>query len=164
MSRCEECGYHWDGRPAEAIATIRELPAALSKVIGERGDRDERLRARPAPEVWSPLEYVAHTGDAIGWYEQRIHRVLTEDQPKLEPFDWDAYTEGQQYRERRLDEVLASVGWRCATFVELLENLPAATWQREGVGSGGQPRTVEQLAHRAAHEACHHLQDVRQQL
>ncbi len=161
VSRCGECGYDWDGLPEDAVAVVRGLPAELSRWVGELGDDDERLRARPAPEVWSPLEYVAHTGDAIGWYAQRIHRVLTEDRAVLEAFDWDAYTESQRYRDRRLEDVLDEVAERCAAFVATLADPTAARWAREGVGSDGQPRSVAQLAHRAAHEARHHLRDLR---
>lgn len=161
VSRCAECGYDWDGLPEDAVAVVRGLPAELSRLVGGLGDDDERLRARPAPSVWSPLEYVAHTGDAIGWYSRRIHRVLTEDRAVLEAFDWDAFTESQRYRDRRLGDVLDEVGKGCAAFAAMLADRSAATWQREGRGSDGQPRTVAQLAHRAAHEARHHLRDAR---
>lgn len=157
VSHCGECGYDWAGRPEDAVAVVRGLPAELAGLVDES---DERLRARRAPEVWSPLEYVAHTGDAIGWYTRRIQRVLTEERAVLDPFDWDAYTAEQRYQERRLEQVLDSVGKSCATFVGLLAD-PAAGWEREGIGSDGQPRTVTQLAHRAAHEACHHLRDIK---
>lgn len=158
VSRCAECGYDWAGLPEDAVAVVSGLPAELAGLVDEP---DVRLRARPAPEVWSPLEYVAHTGDAIGWYAQRIHRVLTEDRAALAAFDWDAYTESQRYRDRRLEDVLDEVAESCAAFVARLADQPEAMWAREGVGSDGQPRSVAQLAHRAAHEARHHLRDLR---
>jgi hypothetical protein len=127
----------------------------------EVGLRDDgRLRTRPAAGVWSPLEYVAHTGDAIGWYGERIARVLTEDRPRLRAFDWDAHTVAQNYHERRLADVLASVRDTCADLAAVLGALTDPEWERAGVGSDGSPRTVAQLADRAGHEAHHHLGDI----
>jgi hypothetical protein len=137
---------------------IGGFPDHLSRLLLGVGDSDGRLRARPAAEVWSPVEYMAHTGDAIAWYAGRISRVLKEDRPALDPFDWDAHTAAQRYRERRLTDVLATVRGSCAGLAAELGTVTA--WEREGIGSDGTPRTVAQLADRAAHEARHHLRDI----
>lgn len=156
MTTCAECGYDWGGPPEHAVAVIAGFPDRVSR-LGLR-DGDGRLRARPAAEVWSPLEYLAHTGDAIAWYAERMNRVLTEVRPALDPFDWDAHTATQRYHERRLTDVLATVRRTCAGFTA---ELGASTaWGREGIGSDGSARTVAQLAARAGHEARHHLHDI----
>jgi hypothetical protein len=163
MTRCQECGYDWDSRPEDVVVVIRELPVELSRLFRtvDVADGDIRLRTRPAREVWSPLEYIGHTGDAIAWYGQRVARVLTEHRPALEPLDWDAHTVRQRYHDRHLDDVLDAVEHTCARFVSMLTDLRAGDWQRDGIGSDGQPRTVTNLATRAGHEAQHHLHDVR---
>jgi hypothetical protein len=130
----------------------------LGKGIAETS---RQLRTRPAAAVWSPLEYIAHTGEAIDWYAHRVKRVLTEHRPALEPFDWDAHTASQRYHERHLDNILDQVGRNCARLTATVADLSAAGWEREGTGSDGQPRTITQLVHRAAHEAQHHLHDIR---
>jgi hypothetical protein len=156
VTTCAECGYDRGGPPDHAVAVIAGFPDRVSRLALRDGDG--RLRARPAVEVWSPLEYLAHTGDAIAWYAGRIHRVRTEDRPALEPFDWDAHTAAQRYHERRLADVLADVRRTCAG---LTAELGAGTaWEREGIGSDGSARTVAQLADRAAHEVRHHLHDI----
>ena len=160
VSACAECGYEWGGPPGDAVAVIGGFPDQLSRLVVDLGleDGDGRLRARHGAGVWSPLEYMAHTGDAIGWYAGRITRVLSEDRPALEPFDWDAYTAAQRYHERRLVDVLAGVRATCAGLAAELGSVTA--WAREGTGSDGSARTVAQLADRAAHEAHHHLRDI----
>ena len=40
------------------------------------------LRSRPSAGVWSPIEYTAHLGEALGWYVARVRRVLYEEAPQ----------------------------------------------------------------------------------
>ncbi|HEX5118164.1 MAG TPA: DinB family protein [Pseudonocardiaceae bacterium] len=142
--------------------TISSLPASITRLLdaGGIGDHDDRLRTRPAALVWSPLEYLAHTGDAIDWYRGRVRRVLSEDRPILAGFDWDAHTAGQNYHQRHLTDVLGDVRRVCTSFAALLATLDPADWQRAGTGSDGGSRTIAHLVHRAAHEARHHRHDI----
>jgi hypothetical protein len=162
VRRCAECGYDWDGPTDMAVATISALPASIARHLDAAGirDEDDRLRTRPAARVWSPLEYLAHTGDAIDWYVGRVRRVLTEDRPALDGFGWDAHTARQNYRHRHLTDVLGDLGRACASGTALLAPLSAADLGRTGTGTDGGPRTVAGLVHRAAHEARHHMYDI----
>ncbi len=162
MTQCEECGYNWASPTEHAIAVVAAFPGHVSSLLHDLGalDTDERLRARPAASVWSPFEYIAHAGDAIAWYGQRIGRVVTTDRPTLEGLDWAARTDAERYHERQLQDVLSTVGRQCGRFAADLAALTATDWAREGTGSDGSPRTIANLAHRAAHEAQHHLHDI----
>jgi hypothetical protein len=162
VTSCTECTYDWGSPPEHAVAIIGGFPNYLSQLLLDLGvrDGDGRLRARPAAEVWSPLEYMAHTGDAIAWYAARIARVVNEDRPALESFDWNAHTTAQRYHERHLADVLTNVSGACAGLSVELASLTLTAWKREGTGSDGSARTVAQLADRAAHEAQHHLRDI----
>ena len=42
---------------------------------------------RPAPQVWSPLEYACHVRDLLGVFAARVELMLTEDLPTFE--NWD---------------------------------------------------------------------------
>src|SRR5262245_11706926 len=101
-----------------AVATIGAFPGNISGLLLARGiaDTSRQLRTRPNAAAWSPLEYIAHTGDAIDWYAHRVKRILTEQRPALDPFDWDAHTASQAYHERHLGSVLDRVGRNCAPF------------------------------------------------
>lgn len=98
MERCHVCGFEGDATPiAEAIGAVAGFPGVVGGLLG--GTYDGALRRRPSPHVWSALEYTAHTGETVAWYQQRIERVLTEEQPQLLPFDWDAACEQGRYRD-----------------------------------------------------------------
>ena len=63
-ARCNECGFDWNGTgPVDLLEQLRVFPrryrVPLSRFLpGE--DPDVILRTRPAPDVWSVLEYAAH--------------------------------------------------------------------------------------------------------
>ena len=161
---CAECGFDWDGLDSAALpAAIRALPGRFAKPLtrflpGEDGA--ELLRARPEAAVWSALEYAAHTRDAVELYDQRIARVLTEDRPRLAPFDPDAACEERRYSEEVPGEVLAGFERVAAAAADRLEALDPRGWERVGVGSSGEDRTVLVLARRMVHEGHHHLLDI----
>jgi len=162
VTSCAECGYDWAGSHGQTVSTVGALPRKLARLIQERNvvDADIRLRARPASTVWSPLEYMAHIADAISWYSTRVDLALSEAGAAFSGFDWDAHTDAQRYHERQLDVVLQDVDRQCRRFATTLTGLAVTDWQWEGIGSDGQPRTIAALAHRAAHEAQHHLHDI----
>ena len=162
MSRCEECGWDWDA-DVDAAA-IRSYGDRFGKPLSRflpSDDPDVVLRTRPAPDVWSALEYAAHTRDVFDFYAERIRRVLTEDRPQLAAGDaWDAIALERNYNGADPAEAAAQVAAAADACAALVDNLDAADWQRVGIGSAGDERTVMELARRAAHDAHHHLLDI----
>jgi hypothetical protein len=163
MSSCTECGYDWDATPAELPGQLSVIPhrAAAPLTTFLAGEDPARLvRARPSAEVWSALEYAAHTRDALSFYTGRIERVLAADRPKLAPFDADAQCAKQRYNEQEVTRVLEELRAVTDRLVGRLVVLDDDGWRRAGIGGDGGERTVLQLARRAAHEGRHHLLDI----
>ena len=115
---------------------------------------------RPAPGVWSPLEYAGHCADVMTWCGERISRLLTEDAPRFEPFDWDVHTRRRRYHDMGTRLVLSCLAESSEDLAALLRTLGPREWNRAGTGSDGTARTVADLARRAAHEAVHHALDI----
>jgi len=157
---CELCGFQEAAvGPESIIRSVRDLPAAVAGLLASADDHAQRRR--PAPGVWSPLEYAGHCADVMIWYGERIARVLTEDAAQLEPFDWDEHTAKQRYHEAGTCEILHRLASSCDALVTRLTSLGTQEWMRTGTGSDGTARSVTDLARRAAHEAVHHTEDIR---
>lgn len=163
MQRCAECGFDWSASRRDTVAAIATCPDLISPMLTTQSDNG-LLRRRSAPEVWSALEYAAHTGEAIAWYRARVAAVLAEDRPQFAAFDWDARCRDAAYNARPVDGVIAELSEACASFASKLGRLAPADWTRSGIGSDGSPRTIDSLARRAAHEAVHHVLDIRRLL
>lgn len=163
MRICDECGFDWDCDPpaiADEIGTApRRFEACLTRLLdGE--DRDRLVRARPASGVWSALEYTVHMRDVFEFYVDRMDRVLVEDRPQLTARGFHELAEERRYNDEDIDVVLSSLGSWSATARSTIDELSDEQWQRAGVGSDGDERTVLTLARRLAHECHHHLLDV----
>ena len=48
------------------------------------------VRERPAPGVWSPIEYACHVRDVHAVFARRVARMIAEDDPQFENWDQDA--------------------------------------------------------------------------
>lgn len=176
---CPDCGFDWTTDPADLgpeIAAIGErwrqaITDAQRRYAGRRtdpvnsghpdGTADDVLGVRHAPDVWSALEYLAHMRDIVEFFDDRIGRVLAEDRPNMAvTATFAELAEIRRYRDEEPATVLDSLEKRAFQAADRLGALRPDQWQRVGIGSGGQERTVLLLARRLAHEACHHLMDV----
>src|SRR5919108_5715243 len=86
---CSECGF--DG----SRLTVTDCVAAL-RSMGRRwrelfeNVEDDRLRERPGHDVWSALEYAAHTRDVLMLHRRALGPILDGDRPTypgVEPSD-----------------------------------------------------------------------------
>ncbi|HUQ40052.1 MAG TPA: DinB family protein [Acidimicrobiales bacterium] len=165
--RCEECGFTQPPDDAAIAAGFAGFPrryrAPLTRFLRDE-DGAAILRRRPAPGVWSALEYAAHTRDAIGFYRDRINLVLDTDRPQLATEDFAAVTEARRYHDEDPANTADGIEMVCVALNDRLSRLDAEQWDRVGIGSadGGEDRdrTVRVLAVRALHEGHHHLLDI----
>jgi hypothetical protein len=163
---CAECGFDsasmTEGDLVNACESfVRRFRAPLTRFLpGEDGGA--LLRRRPAPEVWSALEYAAHTRDVLGFYRGRIERVLAEDRPTLEYFGFAEACEERRYNDEDPATVAEELAREAAGLAATLRELELSAWRRVGLASDGSgaERTVRALAERAVHDADHHLLDI----
>lgn len=166
MVRCAECGFDWETEAAGIVRVIsrfgqqyRERVTAFDLLAVGRDGRD-MVRIRPAPAVWSALEYAAHMRDVLAFYFDRIDRALCEDRPTMTAADFASMAESRRYQDEDVDSVLDAVDRRGSMTARRLRLLGPADWLRVGIGSEGGERTVLTLARRLAHDGHHHLMDL----
>lgn len=163
---CPECGF--DARPLDEGALVaacssfaRRYRAPLTRFLpGEDGA--VIVRRRPAPDVWSALEYACHVTDVFAFYRERIERVLAEDRPTLHAVGFGDRPEEDAYRGEDPNAVADQLTDEAERLTRLLEALDVEQWRRVGLSSdaSGATRTVRVLAERATHEGHHHLLDI----
>src|ERR1035438_6535820 len=131
---CPECGLDTQSFPREAIAgMVRVNAAAWLGVLAGPGD----VRRRPAPEVWSALEYGCHVCDVLWLYDERLRLMLMLEAPRYPNWDQDATAVADRYAEQ--DPAVVAAGLREAADViaERFEGLSSDQWQRTGSRSDG---------------------------
>ncbi len=149
---CAVCGDDVE-MPADTLAGM----AALPDLIGEA------VRAAPSRpgEGWSPSEIAAHLADievALGW---RIRRVLSEDEPTLQPFDQDDWAEALWYGERDTEVALRAYAAQRAANVEILSRLSDEGWERRFQHPEFGPASLRTLVRHISDHDLAHLRQIR---
>jgi hypothetical protein len=165
MFKCDECGFDAstldDAALIDAIASQpKRYRAPLTRFLPNE-DGDALLRRRPAPDVWSALEYAAHQRDTIAFYGTRIEMILTTDRPQLLPIDPDAEAIAGDYNALDPVTVADAIAEGATSVAARLSTIAADDWERVGIAiDGSSERDVRNCARRLAHEGGHHLLDI----
>jgi hypothetical protein len=159
MTSCEECGFSYETLGAQDVA-----PAISA--FGERyrramaGTSPDAARRRPAPEVWSPLEYCCHARDVFLVQRDRAVLALVEEGPAFRPMYRDHRVAACRYADQGPEEVLAQLEMAARLLSLLFAGLEPAQWGRTFIYSSGGPHDMTWLGRHTYHEGLHHLMDV----
>ncbi|MFN8024185.1 MAG: DinB family protein [Acidimicrobiales bacterium] len=160
---CDVCGFAWDTVAAADIPT--RLRAALDGYLAVLASGDDSISVRPAPDVWSVMEYCGHVRDVMFNLRDRIVLGLAEDHPTPKPMYQDVRIENGLYADDTPTamalELTAGIGLLAKAVAALDDARLARTlvygWPREA------DRSLAWVAAQAMHEAEHHLADVQAQ-
>ncbi|MEP7090092.1 MAG: DinB family protein [Nocardioidaceae bacterium] len=153
---CPECGY--DAASVRRVEVKNRVYANASAWLPvlERPD----VASRPAPDVWSPLEYACHVRDVHRVFAGRVRSMLTADDPLFESWDQDEAAVDGDYAHQDPAVVAAELVEAAAVATELYGSVGEDAWERPGRRSNGSVFTVESLARYHLHDVEHHLVDV----
>jgi hypothetical protein len=153
---CPECGYDPASVDPRTIpAMVRANVATWLQVLA-RPD----VRARPRPDVWSPLEYACHVRDVYRVFDARLHLMLEEDDPQFTNWDQDETAVRNRYREQDPTDVSAELAAAGATVASSFADVSDDEWSRRGTRSDGAVFTVESFGRYFVHDWVHHAWDV----
>ncbi|WP_448630860.1 DinB family protein [Cellulomonas soli] len=155
--RCPECGFAAaDVAVTEIAGTVRDLVPRWVSVL-HRPD----VRERPAPTVWSPLEYGAHVRDVLRIFGERVRLMTEQVDPHFDNWDQDATALAERYDRQDpaavADELVDAAEVTAALFAGVGDD----EWERAGLRSNGSQFTVRTLGQYFLHDLVHHLHDVR---
>jgi hypothetical protein len=159
MDHCDECGFVY------ADVAAGDLPRRLA----EAGPRFAAAlaaipdpRRRPAPEVWSPLEYTCHVRDVLQVQTARLALALATDNPSFAPMGRAERAVADAYNTQDPPTVAAQLTEAADTLATAFGAVTAGRWTRTGVYNWPtvRARTVLWLGRHTVHEVEHHLRDV----
>ncbi len=153
---CPDCGLDYDTvSPEDAAVAVRSFPRRYREAMA--GIEEEVLRRRPAPDVWSALEYAAHVAQLFEPMAQAQRRIRVDDRPVI---DWQRDRDPEV---TTLAEVLARLSASAEAMAEEIEQTRGDDWARTGTLPWGD-RDALTMARNAVHEGSHHLRDIERNL
>ncbi|MEV5000508.1 hypothetical protein [Nocardioides sp. LML1-1-1.1] len=154
---CRECAYSWDLTVTEAVQLVDGLPSAFRELLdGSTG------RERHTDLAWGPVAYVCHVGDNLRAWTEGLSAGL--ENPSLVPvpvpgYDPDLLAEAKRYHLVVPEAALWSL---TSAVVAWTEVVPRAVQEQVSLWHArrGEQR-AEDVARNNAHDALHHVWDVR---
>ena len=154
---CDACDFDGGVFDDDALlAAVRALGPQWQAVLASAGPE---LQLRPAPEVWSALEYAAHTRDILALHVYGVEQALTLDEPKLPAIEGDLVDAAAvTYAASDAQEVGRELDAQSTRLADVAA-AGAGSWSR-GLTIGAERIEVRRLLEHALHDATHHLRDV----
>jgi DinB family protein len=162
--RCDECGYDYNEPARSDVAPrIRAFGPRFAALLDRAGPD---VRTKPAPDVWSPLEYGCHVRDMFRAQRARIALALEQDTPFFTSIRRDERAVEERYNEQDAGAVGNEIEAATDELADALEALDDTGWARTGVYTypTEEVRTLEWVARHTVHEGVHHLMDIERQL
>lgn len=154
-SGCSQCGY----TPHDVAYTGERLRAVIP--VWQDVLTRPRATERPAPKVWSPVEYACHVRDVCRIFRGRLELMLAEDDPTFANWDQDAAAVESDYFHQHPATVAAEFDIEATATAAAFDAVTADEWARRGLRSDGSEFTVETFARYFLHDVEHHAADVR---
>lgn len=156
---CRQCDFDQSMTPPGEVA---EALAPLAPAIGDgiRAISDDELRRRPAPAVWSPMEYLGHLRESMAFHRWLIERALAEANPLIPTVDPDESVARSRYNEAEAEELVGQFDRRIQRLADALSTLDDEAAART-LTLDGRQLSVALVARSAWHECHHHLGDIR---
>lgn len=166
MTSCPECEFVYeslsvDDAPSVIHHASREIRERLGALLGE-ANGVPMLRTRPAPAVWSALEYAGHVRDVFLTQHGRLYHALVTDMPDFPPMHRDERVILGAYNDEDPATTATEVTMASDLFCRLVERLDATQLARLCVYQSPEPteRDLAWVIRQTTHEALHHLRDI----
>lgn len=153
---------------SDAKSTLGELadtPKQITKMA--RGLSDLQLHRKPAPDVWSAREILAHLRVCAEVWGGSMRRMIEEDHPTIRYVSPRGLIKRTGYLEHGFRESLQEFTRERASLVKTLSVMDAAGWSRRATFTGttsGRDATVLSYARRIVDHELIHLAQLRRTL
>ncbi|MEH0844228.1 DinB family protein [Micromonospora sp. CPCC 205711] len=152
---CAQCGFS-----PQDVATTGDRLRGTVPVWREALARADAAR-RPAPTVWSPVEYACHVRDTCRIFRGRLELMLGQDDPVFPNWDQDATAVEDDYFHQAPAEVADQLATEAAATAAAFDAVRTEQWDRPGRRSNGSVFTVRTFAVYFLHDVAHHVHDIR---
>ncbi|WP_182526594.1 methyltransferase domain-containing protein [Nocardioides dongkuii] len=154
---CPACGYDAGTLDRTTLGARLRRDAAGWPALLAAPD----AAVRPAPGVWSVLEYGCHVRDVHGVFGERVALMLAQDDPVFGSWDQDEAALDGRYQLQHPATVARELMTAADTVAAAYDAVPGDAWGRRGRRSDGSVFTVETLGRYHLHDVVHHAHDVR---
>jgi hypothetical protein len=162
VTSCQECGFDYESVPVGDVAgRLRSYGSRYGEALA--GVPDEVAARRPAPGVWSALEYACHVRDLLFVQRDRTVLALVQDCPQFPRMYRDERVDICAYGAQPAGTVAGQLGVGAELLALVFDHLRPDELERPLLYNFPDPteRDVAWMGRHTVHECEHHLGDVR---
>jgi hypothetical protein len=150
---CRECGFGFGLTPAEAIAAVRDVPAAYAERLAGATGREQLPGL-----AWNTAAYASHVADNLRSWSGWLAGGYLGGDLNVPGYDPDQLAQARRYNELSLAGALWSLRWAAGAWAEAVTEGLARQVVLQHATRG--PQRAEDIARNNAHDAHHHLWDI----
>jgi S-DNA-T family DNA segregation ATPase FtsK/SpoIIIE len=161
VAACDQCGFDLERVEPSSIPTaLRDVGPRYRSALG--GADPTFLTLRPAPAVWSALEYTCHVRDVLLVQRDRAVRALVEECPTFPRMHRDERVALCRYATQPAPVALGQLETAGELLGLLFDGLDDTSASRtfRYFGTDDERRDLVWLGRYTLHECEHHLADV----
>ena len=141
------------------VDQLESTPEILRLLMG--GLSDEDTKWKPAANRWSIAEVLEHLSHTEGHcFRARVERIVSEDNPAIEPYDQEAFFAAGQYSGRDAEDSFDHFEEQRELNLEYLRELPAAAADRTGTHPELGVMTVSHVVNEWAFHDLGHIRQI----
>lgn len=153
---CEECGFSWDVDTSDAKALVAGIPALLTEMLTDaRGDE------RHPAVTWSVSSYVAHVGDNLRIWAERLAGIALGGPTTVASYDEEALATARVYQDIPLPAARWSLQRSTRDWLEAVQMAPS---DLEMIHPHLGLIRLDEIVRLNAHDAVHHVWDIKRSL
>jgi hypothetical protein len=156
--QCLACGF--DGGRYGDVALLDAMRSLGPRWRTLLADTGAELRTRPGAEVWSAIEYAAHSRDVTALHAFGVEQALTGDEPCYPQIGDDLISAAAlEYADADPIDVTEELERQALRIADAAASSGPDLWSR-GLTIGDERIVVRRLIEHALHDSVHHLDDV----
>lgn len=154
--KCAECGSEVS---LVEVPQVGALVRATASVWRDRLSLPDAARI-PAPQTWSAVGYACHVRDVHILFRERLHLLLTQDNPTFPDWNPDTAAATGDYDTQRPEDVIGQLVAEGEATTAEFDAVASKDYDRRGLRSNGAEFTVRTLAQYYLHDVLHHVHDI----
>ena len=150
---CRECGFGFGLTPEQAVAAVRDVPAAFAERLAGATGREELSGL-----AWNTSAYTSHVADNLRAWSGWLAGAVRGGDLAAPGYDPDLLAQARRYNQLSLAGALWSLQGAADAWLQALTEALAGQVVLQHATRG--PQRAEDVARNNAHDAHHHLWDI----
>jgi hypothetical protein len=153
---CRQCGFSWGTARSDADAILADLPERLTKLLTNASGSERH------PDLeWSVTAYVAHVGDNLHIWAERVAGITGGGPTRVARYDENALAQARSYDSLSLPGTLWSLKRAVRDWLDVMAAAPAdLTMSHSERGEV----SLDDVVRSNVHDAVHHEWDIKRSL